>query len=479
MFLKTITVRAKIRIVLFTVTVGSFAISFACGSESSNLESISVNPTVAPCVMLTDSEVDPCENRGGFWDVQRGVYPSYARGSFGQTPFNMYNELKWLASSCPNGYCQPQFFVRATVIPGSIRCSKNNASLTNANDGSLQVNRRPTDDLSTNHWNCFVDVKVNEYVFGSGPGHIQVNVGKFRQDPTTESDYDIQDYAHGRWGVGILEGREFIIALRRPLDATVVAWAWSWENTWDVQRTDHGEIVVVSYWGREDVYGPQNFTMSLSDFRVMTREAMGRYYRETGGRLGTTGRNPMAATDAGRDQLLKQLREFGGFSVDGIIPVTPIPAPGEDDLYTPGQNILDPTITATVEVPGGLTDFDTPTPIIEDEPTATATEELTATPTEEPTATATTADAVEDTPTPEPTATPEQQPTVTPEPAPTPEPTQEPTVTPAPAPTSEPADTPTPESEQPLAPGAEETPEDPLAPGSGDGNAQPGAGPGA
>ena len=287
-------------------------------------------PTVEPCIALTGSEVDPCENRGGFWDVQRGVYPSYARGSFGQTPFNMYNELKWLASRCPNGYCQPQFFVRATVIPGSIRCGKNQASLTNANDGSMKV-FRSTDDPSTNNWECFVDILVNEYINGSGPGRLQVNVGAFLQDTTIESDQDIQLYAHGRWGVGILEGREFIIGLLRPLDATVIAWGWSWTNTWDVQRTNHGEIVVVSYWGREDIYGPRNFTMSLSDFRVMTRDAMERYYRETGGRVGTSGRNPMAATDAGHDQLLVQLRALGGFSVDGIEPVTPVPVPGAEE----------------------------------------------------------------------------------------------------------------------------------------------------
>lgn len=76
--------------------------------------------------------------------------------------------------------------------------------------------------------------------------------------------------------------------------------------------------------------GYKGFTLNLSEFRDMTRDAMERYYRETGGRVGTAGRNPIAATNAGRDQLLTQLRELGGFSVEGIEPVTPIPAPGED-----------------------------------------------------------------------------------------------------------------------------------------------------
>lgn len=63
------------------------------------------------------------------------------------------------------------------------------------------------------------------------------------------TDEVIQSYAHGRWGLGMLEGREFIIPLARPLDATVIAWGWFWESTWDVQKTDNGEIVVVSWWG--------------------------------------------------------------------------------------------------------------------------------------------------------------------------------------------------------------------------------------
>lgn len=154
------------RSIVFAVLAATVALGLACRSETSSLEAVTVSPTAEPCVALPGSDIDPCEFRDDYWDLQRGLYLSYLPSSIPETPFNMYNELNRLASICYNGYCQTQFFVRATVVPGSIRCGKKNTSVTNNNDGSLAVTG-PTDFVSKNNWNCFVDVIVHEYINGS------------------------------------------------------------------------------------------------------------------------------------------------------------------------------------------------------------------------------------------------------------------------------------------------------------------------
>ena len=297
-------------------------LTFGCSTQSDGPLQAPLEATVTPCVQYPGSDVDPCEHLAT-WRLTRAHY-DWLDELIPAFPFDTYNDLKkWDASSwCRRGVC-PLFFVRATVVPGSIRCGKIYALLF-LDDAKVNIEKYPADD-STNMWSCYVDVVVKEYINGTGPQRLELHLTNYWQDPETESDERMRTLAQGSYGVGLTEGREFIIPLGRPYNLAMAAWHWLHIPTLDVQRTDDGEVVVVTHWARTPVRGLQDFTMSLTDFRETTRDAMERYYRYTDGRIGTSETHPIAPMNASKEGLLSFLRDLGGFSVDGVAPVTPVP----------------------------------------------------------------------------------------------------------------------------------------------------------
>ena len=315
------------------------------------------------------------------------------------------------------------------------------------------------------HYNCFVDLRANEYFNGGGPDRIPIIVwwGSADQDEHTSSH---KYFLSGGPSLG-LEGNEMIVPLNRPLDIAVGAWGYNHVAGWDVQRRDDGEIVVVSNWARVlgIVQDTSQWEYSLEEFRIMVKDAMTRFRADTGGRIGYHPDDPGFAEDANGASLIENLRDLGAFTIDDVTPVPAPTVPGETDPDPYGFSVNEDTLTPSPEVPGGLEGTATPVSALGDEPTATATVEPTATETPEPTVTPEAAPTpeLEDTPTPEPeaapTATPEPVPTPEPDPTATPEPVVEPSATPEPAPVVEPTATATPEPViEPTA-----TPEDAVA----------------
>ena len=444
-----------------------------------------LNTVVPPCIPFPETTVDPCQRRNHWKDNNPYVEVDYEFPEI----FPTFREILMDRAEIP--YWAIQFVVRATVIPGSTRCAWTEVERSHwleFEDGYARSNEEGESY-------CYYDLAVNEYLHGTGPALLTVNFGA--QAWGGHSPCDSQCLAEGAKYIEDFagyEGVEWIVYLGGPSDLGTKAWLTFGFD--DVQRREDGEVVVVSEWKQRAPRDTAAINWSrlewtLADFRVVVSEAYKSFKTLTGGRTGNVrdrlGRlPPFFAEDAGPDGFTNFITSTKLLDGTDITPSPPPPVPGEGDPNPSGlttNDIIATRVAGDVKIPGGLTDFETPVPTLGDEPTATATVEPTATATEEPTATATTVTEVADTPTPEPTATVEPtatpEPTVTPEPAPTPEPTLEPTATttPEPAPTPEPADTPTPESEQPIGPGAEETPEDPIAPGTG-GNGEPGAGPG-
>ena len=326
-----------------------------------------------PCVPLPGSDVDPCERRDD-WDI--GVSASYSLWSLPDRPFDTYRHLKKESARCPSGFCTPHFYVRATVIPGSARCARTEAFLRQGDDGTILNVVRFNPRHERVRWDCFVDIAIHEYFNGTGPRQMPIKLRHGYLDATKSSPEAIDSYARG--ASLDYEGYEFIFPLMRDVNPALGVWSRLPEEIWDVQRNEDGEVTVVSFWTTVAPEWRSDYEMSLADFRDMTRDGMARYFRETGGRLGTGGINPLRATDASRDGLLGVLTELGAFTVADVTPASAPPAPGANDPYTPGQNILDQTVTASPEVPGGLEDTPTPVSALGDEPIATA--EPTATP---------------------------------------------------------------------------------------------------
>ena len=111
---------------------------------------------------------------------------------------------------------------------------------------------------------CYADVRVGEYVLGSGPSLLTVAVGVFNlrdhETPVHEVDAWLPSVEHtlihGGHGFpfivpeGGIGGRESVLFLTPSLNTVVEAWLVAW--TWNVESRDDGTVVAVHpyrhYW---------------------------------------------------------------------------------------------------------------------------------------------------------------------------------------------------------------------------------------
>ena len=413
-----------------------------------------LNVIVPPCIPYPGSKVDPCRRRNTWpshnpWVQVDVEYPEVI------TPLE-----DSLLGQTRIPYFVGQFVVRAIPIPGTTRCDRTEYSL------STSVLRNPNTQFGKGGGvvYCHVELAVNEYIFGSGPDRITMNTGVRIGDVDADERAKLAKIAGRR-----IEGSEWIIFLSSPWDYGVASWKSAW--TLDVQINEEGEVVVIR--GNKKYY-EENFPehraanlsrleFNLNEFRAIVQSSMKEFVKRTGGRLGADPDGygdpyPMFAADTRPETLMDFMLQNRVVQALEVTPVGPPPVPGEDDPNPDGLRINDIIATRVAggsPVPGGLTDFDTPTPIVEDDLSPTAE------------ATATVG--------PEPTVTPESAPTPEPEvvPTATPEPEVEPTATPETEPTA------TPDPDAPVPPGDDDTDqgapgetgnEGPGETGNGDGN---------
>ena len=430
-----------------------------------------LDTVVPPCVRMPNSFVNPCERRESWPDHQPLIHAEVRLPEiFPRLHDYIYyqTEPEYIA----------HFIVRATVIPGTIRCGNSAFQLYISSSYYDTFAER----LGRGWPYCFVDIAVNEYLVGTGPNRLTVNTGIRPASPVgSDRDCDAACLKHGVDLVKLtaIEGVEWIFTLGGPHDLGALAWDIVYR--WDVQLREDGQVVAVSPWKALmlSVSSPGNYDTNLArlehtldNFKSIVKKAHSDLTKLTGGRITTVTDlrgQPAAllAVDAGPDALSDFVSSTTAIERLNAEPSTPPPIPGENDPNPDGLRINDIIATRVaggVAIPGGLEGTATPVSTLGDEPTATATVEPTVTEDAEPTATAT-VDATatpEAAPTPEPedTPTPEAElaPTAAPEAAPTPEP--EHTATATPEPVVDPTDTPTPGPE----PTATDTPEPVIEP---------------
>ena len=398
-----------------------------------------LSATVEPCLPVPGSDLDPCERRFDNWDRVRSPYRSGSVGPRPETPTVEASLRLWFDG---DPAWVPHIIIRGTPLKDTTRCIERDAIIF----GGMSIGREPS-VLQQVSDRCFVDVRVNEYIVGRGPSVLTIIVGKHHKI----LDYHGDEYYEWLEGIhSIFEGREWIFGLMVPTEFSFATWSINY-SPWDVQRRDDGTLVVVDWLARRLPELPRNqngFEITLDEFRRTAKRVHANHFRTTSGKTGVFDGAPLIITDANPEFIFDHMSHAPVFNIIDVTPQPPPPAPGEGDLFTPGQNVADPTLTVSPEVPGGLEGTATPVSALGDEPTATATVEPTATPEAAPTP------ELEDTPTPEA----EVAPTATPEPVPTPEP--EPTATATPEPIVDPTETPTPEPE----PTATDTPEPVVEP---------------
>lgn len=278
---------------------------------------------VPPCIPFPGSDVDPCERRD-WWDdftphIKTTIRLPEVMSTFQEDLLNRAENPDWAL----------HFAVRATAVPGSVRCG-------------------PTD--------CYVDLAVNEYLFGDGPVVVTATMSDnpsyyaYVQESRC-GEQCIEDGAELIRATGI-EGVEWIMLLGGPFPYDLTKNAWGIGPTYDLQLRQDGTVVVVHRYKKLALANstPHNYALNLSrlewtldEFRAIVSDAYAAFLALTDGRTGTLNDwagnpPPKLATDAGP-------AGFNGFFTRRWLfrglPQPPPPVPGENDPNPDGLRIQD------------------------------------------------------------------------------------------------------------------------------------------
>jgi hypothetical protein len=239
--------------------------------------------------------------------------------------------------------------IRGTVIPGTTRCELY----------PIIEPKIPPLDGKRHHdrvyYDCFVDVRINDYHVGEGPPKLTVSIfgdsmlldyGETYEDITDEEILWNLGDPHSKT-VDAYEGREMILFL--TISQTIAVETWTVQSAYFVQR--HGEEIRVVSQSIVRARTPEQLDaldVEYTEFVRQLKEASVNRIALTGGRIGEDPSLPMLVTDANK------LRDFYG--VIGAVydgddaTVLPPPAPGGDGPVTDpattgdeGDNEGDPT----------------------------------------------------------------------------------------------------------------------------------------
>ena len=360
---------------------------YGCGIDETSFASDAefLEVVVPPCVPYPGSNVDPCERRDSWPKLNPYVDASYELIRPAPTLEDVY--LKFLE----DGFYEAavQLVVRAIPIPHSTRCGTYNSFGTRFDFTEGIVERN-------DHTHCYVELAVNEYIVGSGPRKLTIDLGVWIPN------YDQETLGREARLFGErIEGWEWIISINGPRDPNNASWGMLWFD--DVQLREDGVVVVrtanMSEYERYSLpeyarINAERAEMTLTEYRKQAKSAYEKYYSITGGRIGTVNdvngnALPFLVEDASDASLQQYIGQIKVVEAIEFTPKSPPPVPGENDPNPDGLTINDIIATRVaggVTIPGALEDTPTPVSALGDEPTATATVEPTVTVTADATA---------------------------------------------------------------------------------------------
>ena len=313
----------------------------ACGGEPPSYQYGGyLEEEIPPCQPAAGSSVDPCGS-----EVGQQLGGSDGSMYFGEEPRSMRFYLDDASYTFV-----VHLVVRGTYLPNSVRCAPAGAQFRLASYGTADYT-----GITATH--CYADLRVNEYVLGSGPPTLTVLVAndylslhgsteEEREAARLEMEKKLLE--EGGWdkGVGFLpeggiEGREAVLFLGASRDGGVEAWqVWT---MWDMEQRDDGTVIAVHpdrfYWERRDDYQDHlpALEMELPAFRQAVSVAHQARIAANGGRIGPDANLPMIQTNANR--ISELFTSLGEYSHPNGPPVSPPPACGmavPGDQYNPG-----------------------------------------------------------------------------------------------------------------------------------------------
>ena len=187
---------------------------------------------------------------------------------------------------------------------------------------------------------CYTDIAVREYIFGSGPSLVTIR-SKSRSTDEISPDFGTvaRDAAYFADISSPLtesfEGYEWVLWLSTPRDASQAA--WNVTSLWDVQRREDGSIVGVSRYRRgsndESVY-LDRLEPPLDSFVTDTKAAMAHYVELYDGRVGESPDAPLLLPSADLSSVYEYIKLMGALEVPGFTYKPPPPSPLSHDVPT-------------------------------------------------------------------------------------------------------------------------------------------------
>ena len=316
---------------------------------ASHLVSASAEPEIAPylvdiippCVPAAGSSIDPCKP---------GSQSGSSAGASIAVPDVPFSLQFYLEGA---GWHTPHLMLRGTYLPNSIRCDGKHVRRDAAYyyDGYSNPEHWTFDGDPYLH--CFADVRVNEYLVGTGPSVLTVEVAHELNFPYEKSPAAIENFEQ-LWEHVLIEGgsvaeasgmaddplllglspnlldwsaipgKEKILFVgpssNTSLEVLTVVWAW------DVERKTDNTVVVVhpyrGYYEGTDQQSNPILEMTLPDFRTAATAAQTARVAATGGRTQPPSDYPNLITDA--NNLRQFLVEVGSYAHPEGPPVQPI-----------------------------------------------------------------------------------------------------------------------------------------------------------
>ncbi len=241
---------------------------------------------IPPCTPVEGSSVDPCEPGVSWMSVHGSVV-------FGDEPLGIAFSLGDNGTTVSIAH----LVLRGTYLPGTVRC--------NIND---RLFRPPPHSESLafidmeRSIKCYANVRVNDYILGSGPSTLAVLVWRKNYWFATErevveelrSSFEQVLIEGGELNLsmsiptGGIEGREAMLFLGPSVDTS--AEVWEVFDTWDVEQQEDGTVIAAhpfrDYWSRNDYEAYRSrIEMKLSDFTEAVEEANEQRINEYGGHI--------------------------------------------------------------------------------------------------------------------------------------------------------------------------------------------------
>ncbi len=221
--------------------------------------------------------------------------------------------------------------VRATYLPGTVRCTTNRGSFRPA---AYQMEVWEPLSPYGKSVRCYADLRVNEYILGSGPTTLTV---QFERDGIGARE------PHREEELRILFEQKYSSRLTNPIEAIffigpaidIQAEVLRVFETWDLEREDDGTVVAVHPFGHiweyaapddYQTYLSTHLKMELPAFRQAVTAAHQARLTAYGGRAGPDPTWPMLETNANR--LTQFYTTIGAYSHPDGPPMKPPPACG-------------------------------------------------------------------------------------------------------------------------------------------------------